>query len=204
MSDYKTQLLKSKTKIIVNCGFCNKELILLQWVYNDRIKKSKTGKIYCNTKCSTLSRPEDIKQRDTERIRKIALSQKGMSRPECGRKGHPVSQETREKLRKAKTGTKNNPDYDIILRELQNQRYQKAAPMIGRIPDAVLFRDGKMIAFELEKKPWETDIRKKMALYDGNTIYDEVIIVWYNRQSQRVKEYRKIDGEWTVYTGDRD
>jgi len=201
LSKYQKELQNAKTKIITNCFRCDTELILLKWDYESRIKKN-NGRVYCSSRCSTLSRPDEIKQRDTDRIRKVALSQKGTSRPECGRKGHEVSQETRDKIRQSKLGKPSPKDTEIILSELKNQYYQKAVTTIKLVPDAILFRDGKLIAFELEKKKWETDVRRKMKQYDNDTRYDEVIIVWYSPEGIRLKEYRKIAGEWSVSVGD--
>lgn len=201
---YYRELNTSKSTITLPCDGCHKEITLLNWVYNQRVRGNKSGKIFCSGRCSALNQPIESRERSNLHLIKVAKQQKGMSRPECGRKGHSVSQETRDKIRNAKLGKPSPQDTDIILRELQNQRYQKAVTTIGLVPDAIFLRDGKLIAFELEKKRWETAIRRKMEKYDGDTRYDEVIIVWYNLQGERVKEYRKIDGEWTVYTGDRD
>lgn len=201
MSKYQQELSVAKNNVKTNCTKCGKELLLLNYDYQRRLK-NKNG-IFCSFRCSMLSRPEELKKQDTERIRRVANAQKGTSRPECGKKGHIVTQETREKLRISHTGKKSPKDTDIIIRELENQYYQKAVTTINLVPDAIFFRDGKLIAFELEKKKWETSIRRKMQKYDNDFRYDEVIIVWYSPQGERLKEYRKIDGEWTVYTGDR-
>lgn len=44
--------LQRGTKIVCICPTCNKHFILSQYEYKKRIKRSKSGKIFCSGKCS--------------------------------------------------------------------------------------------------------------------------------------------------------
>jgi len=145
-------------------------------------------------RCSGLGR-----KLTEEIVQKVISKQKGVSVIARGRIGHPVSQETREKIRLAKTGKRHFVDHDIIIRELACRGTQNFAVTNGLIPDAIFIEDGKLVALEVEKERWETGIRKKMKSYDRRGDYDKVILVWYSPDGQRLKEWHKENGEWSLF-----
>jgi hypothetical protein len=148
---------------------------------------------------SGVPRPHKGHPVSEETRQKIILKQKGISKPQCGRAGHIVSEETKAKIRQSKLGKSWKADHDIILRELAFTAREKFAITNGLIPDAIFIEDGKLVALEVEKKRWETDIKRKMKNYDKRGDYDKVIIVWYSLEGERLKEWHKERGEWTLF-----
>jgi hypothetical protein len=134
----------------------------------------------------------------------ISLAQKGISVPSRGRPGHIVSDETREKIRNIKLGKKlGKYDFDLVRREVALEgapRYIVTNPVI---PDAIIIEGTNVIAVEIQKARWENDAKKKFANYDNNPNhgYDEVRIVWYNRESVKMKVWiwKKETREWSLF-----
>jgi hypothetical protein len=181
-------------KIIGNCAYCKQEIEMELWEYNARIKNNKGRGIFCSPEHALNGRSVS-----EETKRKISLAQKGISVLSRGRKGHPVSEETKEKLRLRKLGNTNGQNHHLIIdKELSFRKTSKYAITKGLVPDAVFIEDGKLVALEVEHKKWETEIRKKMKMYENRNDYDKVIIVWYSPKGERLKEWIKTNGEWTL------
>jgi hypothetical protein len=158
------------------------------------MKKSSSGRIFCSKKCASTGRVFT-----QERKEKISLAQRGISVLSRGRPGKTIPQEIREKIRQTKLGMKlGKYDFDVITKELGIQKPDRAVPLFGLIPDAIMLVGKKLIALEVEKKPIESDIRRKMKMYENISLFDEVRIVWYLRNGERFKEFRKTNGEWKV------
>jgi len=99
----------------------------------------------------------------------------------------------------AKLGKPASPvDYAIVLKELAFRKKTKYAVTQGLIPDAIFIEDGKLVALEIEKEKWEAAIRLKMQAYNNRNDYDKVILVWYSRRGERLKEWQKENGEWKL------
>lgn len=184
---------KKISKIIkTNCSSCGIELEMEEWYYNARMKRSKRDQIFCSTGCVQKGRiwSEDSKK-------KISDKQTGVSVLTRGRKGHIVSEETKEKIRSVKKG-KNGivPDWKIVTTEMQRRGINKYVMTTRPVPDAIWVEDGKLIALELEKKPWLTAVKEKMDLYKLGTNYDKVYLVWYNLKGTRQKEWLFENGHW--------
>jgi len=126
---------------------------------------------------------------------RLSQSQKGVSVLSRGRKGHKLSQETKEKIRKAKLGKSSIKDNHIILNDLKTRNYDKAITTIKVIPDAIMMKDGKLIALEVEKKRHENLVRKKMDNYI-NDEFDIVIISWYLPNGEKMRDFIRENGVW--------
>lgn len=135
----------TKEWITVNCGFCSKQMRFPKGQYEQRIKRTKAGLLFCSDKCRTDYRAaKDMREQklickrcgkdftndlnkygyrkrvkqiesgvdifcsnnchviymdqDPEKIRIISEKQRGVSAPQRGRVGHPVDEETRNKI----------------------------------------------------------------------------------------------------------
>lgn len=183
--------------IFLECDVCHKTFSKPQWVYKQSLKKyPNQQRWFCSLECNYKSRfghktPQEVKD-------KISQSQKGISVLSRGRLGHKISEEVKEKIRLKKLGKPSKQDHDIIIKELSFRKTEKYAITKGLVPDAIFIQDGKLVALELEKKKWETDIREKMKMYENRNDYDKVIIVWYSPQGERLKEWQKDNGEWKL------
>lgn len=181
-----------EVNVKTNCNYCKKELILKRWEYNLRLKENERG-IFCSPRCSLIG-----KKLSEETRKKIAEKQKGKSLLTRGRKGHVVSDETKEKIKLTKIGKPWNGDWDIVHRAAQIKKLQKYVVTRAPIPDIIYVEDGKLIAIEVEKKPWETMIRKKMDGYKENNGYDKVILMWFLPTGEFMKEWTLENGKWTL------
>lgn len=181
----------------LKCATCG-ELFLRQKGYiAKRLKEyPHQTKWYCSFKCNVKSRVGHPVT--PESVAKIRAKQLGVSVLSRGRMGHSVSEETKEKIRQKKLGVSVRSDHDIILKELAYRGTPKYAITKNIIPDAIFLEDGKLVALEVEKKPWELSIRKKMKSYENSTDYDKVVIVWYSPSGKRLKEWHKDNGEWKL------
>lgn len=172
------------------CASCGKEFKLRRWDYNRRKKTSKRKQVFCSPKCSLTGQvlSEETKQ-------KISVAQKGVSVMSRGRKGRIIPEDVKEKIRRSKIGIPNKKDNDIILNDLKTRHYDKVITTIKVIPDAIMVKDGKLIALEVEKKKYEYDIRKKMKNYI-NDEFDIVIISWYLPNGEKVRDFIRENGIW--------
>lgn len=184
-------IINNKTFVKVNCSKCGKEIIRLKCYYNHQIKRSKSGKPYCSASCA-----KDNRYLSPESIQKIKYKQKGISVMSRGRKGHIITQETKDKIRLSKLGVPAPKDFQVIINEIKLEESTKTIPLVKRIPDGIIIRNNKVIAFEVEKEPAMWGIRNKMNLYDDDTIYDEVIIIWY-RDNIKIGKFHKVNGVWS-------
>ncbi len=181
------------TLITLKCTECHRTFYLERFVYNQRVKKTTIG-LFCSTKCAT-----DNHNKSDEMRQRITATQTGVSVPARGRIGRRIPEAVREKIRLSKLGKPASPvDYAIVLKELSFRKKTKFAVTQGLIPDAIFIEDGKLVALEIEKERWETAIRTKMHAYDNRKDYDKVILVWYSRRGERLKEWQKENGEWKL------
>ena len=181
----------------LECAECGKLFLKSKSKYEDILAEYPNQKRwFCGLECNTKSKRGHPVSPDT--IEKIRAKQLGVSVLSRGRMGHPVSEETKEKIRQKKLGVSVRSDHDIILKELVYRGTPKYAITKNIIPDAIFLEDGKLVALEVEKKPWELSIRKKMKSYENSTDYDKVVIVWYSPSGERLKEWHKDNGEWTL------
>jgi hypothetical protein len=187
--------IKVKDNISVNCTHCGKLFHLLGRQYKKRMRNNKSG-LFCSVQCINTNLSN--RNRSAEIIARNREVQLGVSVLSRGRPGHTVSQAVREKIRLAKTGVPTKSDHDIIIKELVYRGTPKYAITRNIIPDAIFIEDGRLVALEVEKKKWETDIRKKMKRYENSTDYDKVVVVWYSPTGERLKEWNKDNGEWTL------
>lgn len=185
--------------IELECGTCRKVFSKPMWVYNQSLKKYPNQKRwFCSLDCNYKSRfghvtPQEVRD-------KISRAQKGITFMSRARPGHEVTEETKEKIRLKKLGKPSKKDYDIIMRELAFRAKGKYAITKGLVPDAIFIEDGKLVALEVEKERWFTGIKTKMQQYENRNDYDKVIIVWYSPEGERLKEWQKDNGEWTLKT----
>jgi hypothetical protein len=183
--------------IKLKCANCGKIFYKERGQYKHKLAEyPDQTNFYCSSKC-------DYKKRighpvTPESVAKIRAKQLGISVLARGRVGHPVSEETKEKIRQKKLGVSCRSDHDIILKELAYRGTPKYAITKDIIPDAIFIEDGKLVALEVEKKPWELSIRKKMKSYENSTDYDKVVVVWYSPKGERLKEWHKDNGEWKL------
>lgn len=181
----------------LECGVCHKKFIKLQWVYNQTLRRYPNQKrFFCSLKCNYKARFGHVTPQETRD--KISRAQKGVSVMSRARPGHEVTDETREKIRQKKLGKPSKKDFDIIQRELAFRATGKYAITKGLVPDAIFIEDGKLVALEVEKERWYTGIKRKMQQYENRNDYDKVILVWYSPDGQRLKEWQKDNGEWTL------
>lgn len=160
------------------------------------ISRSKGRGPFCSPKCALTGRVVS----DTER-QKISESQKYISFQNRGRKGHPVSQETRDKIRMSKIGISSKTDWNIIATDARNRGVSKYVVMRAPIPDYIFVQNGRLVAVEIEKEQWETGIRSKMNEYEGyHSKWDKVIIVWYTPDNIKRKEWTSHNGSWNLVT----
>jgi hypothetical protein len=183
--------------IELNCSNCGNKFVKEKGYYDNALKRRPNQKQwFCSVSCINTNR-EGRNISEETRI-KIVAAQKGISCPSRGRIGHIVSEETREKIRQSRLGQPSISDHDIILQELAYRGTPKYAITRYIIPDAIFIEDGHLVALELEKKKWETDIRRKMKSYENSTDYDKVVLVWYSPKGERLKEWHKDNGEWKL------
>jgi hypothetical protein len=182
--------LRKPITITTQCFLCKKDVEFKKLAkHNSTITHNPSHKIYCRD-CGKLV---------TEETRaKISAGHKGHHRPT--KSGWHHTEETKEKLRKIKTGKPCKKDSEIVDREIAIQGYSKFATTNGIIPDAVIVKDGKLIALEVEKERYEVGVREKMQNYakKPNHGYDEVILVWYTPDNIRQKVWLLKNGEWTL------
>ena len=101
-----------------------------------------------------------------ETIKKISESQKWVSVLSRGRPGRVIPLEVRQKIRQTRLGQQaTETDWGIVHREMALRGISKYAITSRPIPDAVFIENGKLVALELEKKPMESEIRRKMKAY---------------------------------------
>jgi len=177
--------------IYIKCSMCKKDLELRKWDYDRRIRNSERNMIFCSPTCSLTGRNPS-----KETKQKISSSQKGISVMRRGRIGHDVTEKTKEKIRSTKLGVSSIKDNDIILRDLKKRDYDKMIDIIKVIPDAIMIKDGKLIALEVEKKRWENDVRKKMKNYIKDQ-FDIVIISWYLPNGEWVRDFIRENDIWS-------
>ncbi|MDE1814297.1 MAG: hypothetical protein KGH87_08210 [Thaumarchaeota archaeon] len=188
-----TLRINNITHVKFNCPKCNKETIIEKRKYDNRLKNSKRHLVFCSLECSNNIHivTDDMRER-------ISKKQRGISVMSRGRPGHITTEETRRKISLSKTGQSYPKDWNIILEELQNQKFDRSMPLIKPVPDAIMIKDGKVIALEVEKETGEYGIRDKMKLYENVTYFDQVIIVWYRTDTrERVGEFHKVNGVWS-------
>lgn len=87
-----------------------------------------------------------------------------------------------------------------ILREIALNGFNKFATTQHVVPNAIVVRDGKLIAIEIERERWESGVRHKMKSYDEYPAhgYDEVLLFWYTPDNIRRKVWTLKDGEWSL------
>lgn len=210
----KCSSMKNNSTIKCKCGTCGKNMLLNRWDYNSRLKNSNSNKLFCSNTCSLTGRkvsretkqklsqsqkgisvPSRGKSPSEEVRKKISSSQKGISVMSRGRKGRILPENVKEKIRRSKIGIPSIKDNDIILNDLKTRDYDKAITTIKVIPDAIMVKNGKLIALEVEKKKYEYDIRKKMDNYI-NDEFDKVIISWYLPNGEKVRDFVRENGIW--------
>lgn len=181
--------------ITISCATCNKEFILRRWEYNDRMRKNPRA-LFCSVICSLTG-----KRKSEETKQKIKDSQKGISVSSRGRPGHIVTEETKQKIRdtKKKNGFYRSPDWDIVLKAAERLGLEKYVTTKAPVPDILFIEDGKLIAVEVEKKPHETQIRKKMDNHTLNTGYDKVILMWFLPTGEFMKQWILENGKWRIH-----
>jgi hypothetical protein len=189
------ETIKDKDNISVNCTHCGKLFHLSGKQYKKRMRNNKSG-LFCSVQCINTNLSN--RNRSAEIIARNRAVQLGVSVLSRGRTGHIVSEETREKIRLKKLGKPAPVDTQIILNELKFRKAQKYFAMVGLIPDAIFFEDGKPVALEVQKSRWDADIRKKMAAYNNRPEYEKVVLVWYSPSGKRLKEWHKDNGEWKL------
>jgi len=135
-----------------------------------------------------------VSDKTKEKLRK---SQIYIPKPQSGIIGHPISKETKQKISETKTGISIKPDWDIVDTEMKRRGIIKYAITREPIPDTIFIENEKLVALELQKNRYESSVRTKMRLYDNcRSHYDKVIIVWYNTDGKFMKEWVKENGEW--------
>ena len=187
--------------IELECETCHKKFMKEQHKHNLTMKRYPNQKrFFCSLECNYKSRFGHVSSEETKK--KISLAQKGISVLARGRPGHLVSDETKQKIRLKKLGNNNGQKHHIIIdKELSLRKISKCALTKGLVPDAIFIEDGKLVALEVEQKKWESDIRQTMQIYDNRNDYDKVILVWYSLDGERLKEWQKENGEWTLTLG---
>jgi hypothetical protein len=179
-------------RVELTCAQCNKTFHRLQWIYNRDMKVNKGRGPFCSRLCASIGHPVS-----KETIEKIRALQIGISRPQSGRTGHVVSEETRINISLANTGVPKKADWDIVddaMKRLGKSRY---AILRAPVPDSVFIEDGKIVAVEVEKKRWEAAIRRKMKSYKEHmNKWDKVILMWYTPDSKFVKKWILENGSW--------
>jgi hypothetical protein len=106
------------------------------------------------------------------------------------------------KIKLMKIGVPIKVDWDVVVSELAARGVTKYAIMREPIPDAVWIEGDRLVALELEKKRWESDVRRKMRQYKEVDKFDKVILVWYSRDLRRLKEWVLENGTWTLISAD--
>ena len=183
--------------IELQCFRCKKKFQRTNSQYRKALRDRPNQKtFFCSVQCINTNLSN--RNRSAEVIARNRAVQLGVSVPSRGRIGHTVSVETREKIRLKKIGKPAPVDTQIIINELKFRKAQKYFAMVGLIPDAIFFEDGKPIALEVQKSRWETGVRRKMAAYNNRPEYEKVILVWYSPKGERLKEWRKENGEWKL------
>lgn len=181
----------------VKCKTCDKEFVIPDWDYNRRmIRGKRDNAIFCSKVCSLTGRVLSEKSRQ-----KISSSQKYTSYQSRGRKGHPVSEETKHKIRMSKIGVSSKTDWDIIAIDAKERGISRYAVMRAPIPDYVYAEQNRLIAVEIEKEQWEVGIRSKMNEYLGyHDKWDKVILVWRLPTGRKMKEWVLENGCWRLIT----
>jgi hypothetical protein len=178
--------------ITVECAQCKKLLTMKRYIHNQKMKRNKRDQFFCSIKCSSTG----VKFTE-DRIRKIKQKQIGISKPQSGRKGHIVSEETRLKISASRKGIPVKCDWDIVISDLHTRGITNYVITRKPVPDSIYIENGMLVALEVEKKILESDARRKMLYYENMNGYDKVIIVWYSRGIKR-KEWvkTKSDPNW--------
>lgn len=179
--------------VTVECLRCKKPITMKRWAYNHKIKKSKRDGLFCSLECSLIGHVTPQETRN-----KISKSQIGISVLSRGRVGHLVSEATRKKLSQSRIGKHIQTDWDIVDRDLKERGIIKSAITKTVVPDSIFIdKDGLLVAYEVEKKTWENEAKRKMLKYKDMNGYDKIIIVWYSRGVKK-KEWSKTknDFEW--------
>ncbi len=182
----------TKAITTTHCTSCNVIITLDDWEYRRRLKNERG--IFCSPKCALIGRRCDLETKT-----KISNSQKGISVLSRGRKGHIVTEETKEKIRQSRLGTSSIKDNNIIIEDIISRKVQKYALTEKLIPDAIYIENGKLVALEIEKKSCESDAKRKMQNYEKRNGYDKVIIAWYSKDKKKIKEWIKEKGKWKEY-----
>lgn len=179
--------------VTVECFKCKKPITMKRWEYNHKINRNKRDGLFCSIECGLLGRKLSETTKD-----KIRQSQIGISYPQRGRTGHLVTETTRLKISQSRIGKHIQTDWDIVDRDLKERGIIKSAITKTVVPDSIFIdEDGLLVAYEVEKKTWENEAKRKMLKYKNMNGYDKVIIVWYSRGIKR-KEWSKTknDLEW--------
>ncbi len=197
----KTALTKGSngTTILLRCDTCGKEFLRKKWQYDFSMNRSITGKTFCSNKCALTGR---IMSEETKL--KIKISQLNIPENKLTDDivSHEISKESRIKMALSKAGISTKTDWDIVLKELEYKKIKKYSLTRAPIPDAIwIDEEGKLVALELEKKPWFTAIKSKMNMYYNLDLthhngYDKVYLVWYTLDGVRREEWLFEDGEW--------
>lgn len=178
----------------VTCAYCGKHFTRPRW-YHKRLEAGNKGRgNFCSPQHALYGRHYSDETR-----RKISEKQKGIAKIHSGRLGHVVTEETRRKISQAKRGVSCKQDYNLIIQEMQRRGITKYVNTTRRpIPDAIYIENGKLVAVEVEKKPIESDVVRKMDRYSVARNYDKVILVWYLRSGERFKEWQYENGQWRI------
>jgi hypothetical protein len=182
--------------ISLRCKTCGKEFTRPRWYQNTLDKDNQGRGPFCCRKCGQTGRVLS-----EESKKKISESQIGISVPSRGVDGHIVPEEVRMSIRLSKTGVSVKADWDIVDTAMKRLGISRYALLRAPIPDSIFIENGKIVALEVEKKPWETDIRKKMKEYqEYHTKWDKVIIMWYDLDGNFRKKWVLENGVWSVVT----
>jgi hypothetical protein len=98
------------------------------------MKDNKTGNFYCCSTCAAASRKGHVVSEETKQ--KIRSAQIGIEKPQSGRLGHDVTVEARLKISETKTGVPVQPDWNIVLDELKYRNIERYAVTKRPVPDA--------------------------------------------------------------------
>jgi hypothetical protein len=175
----------------VNCEYCGKNKIISIYNYNRNLKQH-GGKFYCSSFCIGKQSPSE------EVIQKIRSSQLNVPVKSRGRKGHIVTEETKEKLRESyHKYERNPPNLKLVHDCMRYLGVEKYHTTIGIIPDAFYSENGKWVAIESQRGMWPSCVGRKIKAYDNlEHNFDEIHIFWLDS-----KNNDKIAGHWYKSNG---